>query len=305
MINLSERLCHAHCAASSNEKIHLSCAARPTGRGAPPAGPLPRPAAARAWKHNRHAGQAGSLSVCPCLLSSAGSGNSSGMIAFLGDQGYVPLVSLASRQWVANLKMNGSARCAAYTPDGHELLTLGEVAIWSGSGGRGHVGSIQCATRLFCPQGQRAFSGWVRCFFVSSPEAAPHVAVAARLLLLKCGAEMPEETWRQAVHLVLQGLAIRGGRVSDLGPSCRAITIIWAGVCVQGSSCDAQPSASRVAEPMILHGHRAARRRCMCCAQCCAVIAARRRLHAMVSSQPLNGLSRDCTLQLFCGELRV
>jgi len=39
----------------------------------------------------------------------------------------VPLVSLSSRQWVANLKMNGSARCAAFTPDGNELLTLGTL----------------------------------------------------------------------------------------------------------------------------------------------------------------------------------
>lgn len=40
-------------------------------------------------------------------------------------QGYIPLVSLKTRQWICNLKMNGSVRCAAFTPSGNELLTLG------------------------------------------------------------------------------------------------------------------------------------------------------------------------------------
>eukprot|EP00898_Chlorokybus_atmophyticus_P004567 jgi/Chlat1/5110/Chrsp33S05116 len=46
-------------------------------------------------------------------------------VAFLGKDGYVALISLKSRQWVADLKMNGTARTVAFTPDGTGLLTSG------------------------------------------------------------------------------------------------------------------------------------------------------------------------------------
>ena len=39
--------------------------------------------------------------------------------------GHVALVSLKSRQLAGTLKMNGTARTAAFSPDGTELLTLG------------------------------------------------------------------------------------------------------------------------------------------------------------------------------------
>lgn len=52
------------------------------------------------------------------------------LLAFLADAGCVPLVSLSSRSCVATLKMNGSARAAAFSPDGRTLLT---------GGGDGHV----------------------------------------------------------------------------------------------------------------------------------------------------------------------
>eukprot|EP00798_Chlamydomonas_sp_ICE-L_P000058 gene58-12877_t len=47
------------------------------------------------------------------------------LVAFQGDQGYIPLVSLKSRQWVGNLKMNGSVRAMEFSPSGMELLTTG------------------------------------------------------------------------------------------------------------------------------------------------------------------------------------
>ena len=69
----------------------------------------------------------------------------------------MPLVSLASRQVVHTLQMSGSARCAAFTPDGGKLMTAGgdgTVYLWdlrthrclervvdSGAGGLG-VGCI-------------------------------------------------------------------------------------------------------------------------------------------------------------------
>ena len=47
------------------------------------------------------------------------------MLAFLGADGHVPLVSLKSRTCVGAVKMNGSARSAAFAADGRHLLTAG------------------------------------------------------------------------------------------------------------------------------------------------------------------------------------
>ncbi len=45
--------------------------------------------------------------------------------AFFGDQGHIPLLSLRSRQWAGSLKMNGTARCGAFSADGLQLVTAG------------------------------------------------------------------------------------------------------------------------------------------------------------------------------------
>ncbi|EFJ52732.1 hypothetical protein VOLCADRAFT_78723 [Volvox carteri f. nagariensis] len=55
------------------------------------------------------------------------------LVAFTGDGGFIPLVSLRSRQWVANLKMSGNVRALAFTHDGTELLSTGDdgvVHLW-------------------------------------------------------------------------------------------------------------------------------------------------------------------------------
>lgn len=49
----------------------------------------------------------------------------SSLIAFLGNDGYIMLVSRHSKAWVANLKMNSAVRAACFTPDGTQLLTTG------------------------------------------------------------------------------------------------------------------------------------------------------------------------------------
>ena len=49
------------------------------------------------------------------------------LVAFLGNEGCVPLVSLRSRQCVGDLKMSGAVRTAAFSGDGRELLTSGRL----------------------------------------------------------------------------------------------------------------------------------------------------------------------------------
>ncbi len=58
-----------------------------------------------------------SFAACPS--------SSNPLVAFLGNDGSVPLVSLRSRQSIGALKMNGTVRTAAFTSDGAELLTSG------------------------------------------------------------------------------------------------------------------------------------------------------------------------------------
>jgi U3 small nucleolar RNA-associated protein 18 len=60
------------------------------------------------------------------------------MIAFYGNDGYVILVDARTKQWIADLKMNGSVRALTFTPDGEYLL---------GSGSDGDVYRWQMSTR--------------------------------------------------------------------------------------------------------------------------------------------------------------
>jgi U3 small nucleolar RNA-associated protein 18 len=43
----------------------------------------------------------------------------------VGNDGYVILVDGATRQWIGDLKMNGSARAIAFTDDGEYVLGSG------------------------------------------------------------------------------------------------------------------------------------------------------------------------------------
>lgn len=45
--------------------------------------------------------------------------------AFLGDEGRISLVSLEGAGVTGTLRMSGSARAAAFSPDGCQLLSLG------------------------------------------------------------------------------------------------------------------------------------------------------------------------------------
>lgn len=55
------------------------------------------------------------------------------LLVFLGMDGYMPLVSNQTKQWVANLKMNGAVKDVSFSPDGKKLLSTGsdgKVYVW-------------------------------------------------------------------------------------------------------------------------------------------------------------------------------
>ncbi|XP_021762091.1 U3 small nucleolar RNA-associated protein 18 homolog [Chenopodium quinoa] len=65
-------------------------------------------------------------------------------IAFLGNEGYILLVSAKTKELIGTLKMNGTARSLAFTDDGQQLLS---------SGGDGHVYSWDLRTRTCLHKG--------------------------------------------------------------------------------------------------------------------------------------------------------
>ena len=46
-------------------------------------------------------------------------------IAFIGNDGYIILLEAKTKMWIANFKMNGSARAVSFTPDGRYLVSSG------------------------------------------------------------------------------------------------------------------------------------------------------------------------------------
>lgn len=55
------------------------------------------------------------------------------LIAFIGNDGYIILVEAKSKLWVADLKMNGSARAVSFSPDGDFIFASGsdgDVYTW-------------------------------------------------------------------------------------------------------------------------------------------------------------------------------
>lgn len=58
----------------------------------------------------------------------------SSTVAFMGNDGYIILYSIKEREWIANLKINGSVRAITFSPDGENLLASGGDGIvyrWS------------------------------------------------------------------------------------------------------------------------------------------------------------------------------
>jgi U3 small nucleolar RNA-associated protein 18 len=47
------------------------------------------------------------------------------LIAFIGNDGYIILVEAKSKSWVADLKMNGSARAVSFSPCGDFVTASG------------------------------------------------------------------------------------------------------------------------------------------------------------------------------------
>jgi U3 small nucleolar RNA-associated protein 18 len=52
-------------------------------------------------------------------------------ISFLGKNGYIVLVSAKSKQWIANLKTNGSIASISYSTDNKLLYSLGGKCLYS------------------------------------------------------------------------------------------------------------------------------------------------------------------------------
>jgi U3 small nucleolar RNA-associated protein 18 len=73
-------------------------------------------------------------------------------ITFFGNSGHLMLVDMRSKNWIANLKMNGTLRAADYSGDGSELFSFGgdgEVYLWD-------VRTRRCRQKFFdegCVQG--------------------------------------------------------------------------------------------------------------------------------------------------------
>jgi len=66
------------------------------------------------------------------------------IIAFIGDSGYINLVSTKTCHWISSLKMNGKVNTSAFSPDSSKLYTAGrdgEVYIWD-------VNSRRCLHRF-------------------------------------------------------------------------------------------------------------------------------------------------------------
>jgi U3 small nucleolar RNA-associated protein 18 len=88
-------------------------------------------------------GSKGGIGMKSCeafVASPEAAGAGSGLLAFLGDSGHIGLVSLATKAGVGALKMNGSARAAAFTADGRSLITAGA----EGAGGGGAATALLC-----------------------------------------------------------------------------------------------------------------------------------------------------------------
>jgi len=48
-------------------------------------------------------------------------------LAFLAPNGHIVLVSTKTKQWIGNLKMNGSVNSLSFTPDGESLFSFGST----------------------------------------------------------------------------------------------------------------------------------------------------------------------------------
>ncbi|KAL9189770.1 hypothetical protein ACHAXT_009445 [Thalassiosira profunda] len=66
------------------------------------------------------------------------------IIAFVGNDGYVILVDGKTRQWMGDLKMNGSVRAITFSGDGEDVLGSGS----DGDVYRWHIGSRRCVERF-------------------------------------------------------------------------------------------------------------------------------------------------------------
>lgn len=65
-------------------------------------------------------------------------------IAFVGNDGYVILFDIQAKQWIADLKLNGSVRALCFTSDGEQLIASGS----DGDVYRWDIKSRRCVERF-------------------------------------------------------------------------------------------------------------------------------------------------------------
>ena len=114
-----------------------------------------------------------------------------GLVAFLGNDGCIPLAALSSRTCVGSLKMGGTARSGAFSADGQQLLTAGGdgvVVTWDLRMQRClerslDEGALSVSTVALSPSGQMLATGGaagvVNLYQRRVPAPAPAAAAAA------------------------------------------------------------------------------------------------------------------------------
>ena len=113
---------------------------KPKRGAAAPGGGKARGHSSSSTKGGRGPGSKGGVGMKSCESFVVSPDAHKPLVAFLGDNGHIGLVSLGSRTSVGSLKMNGSARAAAFSSDGSTLVTAGGAGGWGRVMGRGFDG---------------------------------------------------------------------------------------------------------------------------------------------------------------------
>ena len=134
------------------------------------------------------------------------------LLAFLGADGHVPLVSLDSRSYVGSVKMNGTARSAAFSANGLHLLTGGgdgTVYIWDLRNQRRCIerivdeGALSVTSLATSPTGKHLSTGSDSGVVNVYDTAAPSSAERVNSLTLKDRSGLDREIKREPIRAIM------------------------------------------------------------------------------------------------------